>query len=484
MGTIAQYLEDLEAQERVKGCPHLLERAPLNDGGETDEPPTRPSILAHCDGDNDGEETTIELSHMALKLFSLELLPPVMMMRFDAVIRLDVSNNELSELPGLSSLVNLEALSLQRNWFNCMPTEIGSLSRLTVIDASRNFFKPNSSSLRLDQLRRLGDLGRLDLSYNQKCNRSEHRVSIREALRPNAVDVLVTVWQELAEKCDVGRQMRVGDSAAGRDPVLLRSQLEPHSTVELRRRLVRDFGCRPLNPVEANRGEVMHKLLECYYGEGMLELPSGASLDSGVGRRRTIRANGSPVSREVIGELLVELRDWRENGRRGGSSNNRERPSISARCYMILRAPKLDEGNTSRRARRMAKKMNSNARLWALALEAMGEVDPQFAECCSEVAVTYGFTGSPHIDKQNRTPFYGMSLGEFTEGTGCIAVECSARVLAEINTKERLGKVDGRYPHWVTPYDNEAEERFSLIYYDTLSPFQTPGPAIFDKDDS
>lgn len=417
---------------------------------------------------------------MDLKHFSLELLPPLTTMRIDAVIRLDVSNNELSELPGLSSLVNLEALSLERNWFNCMPSEIGSLSRLKTINASRNFLKPNSSSLLFDQLRRLGDLARLDLSYNQKCSRSEHRVSIQEALRPNSVEVLVTVWQELAEKCDTDRQMRVGDSAAGRDPVLLRSQLEPHSTVELRRRLVRDFGCRPLNPVEANRGEVMHMLLECYNGEGMLELPSeGASLDSGVGRRRTIRTNGTPVSREVIGRLLAELRDWRENGRRGGSSSNRERPSISARCYMILRAPKLDEGNTSRRARRMAKKMNSNARLWALAMEAMREVDPQFAEYCSEVAVTYGFTGSPHIDKQNRTPFYGMSLGEFTEGTGCVAVECSARVLAEINTKERLGKVDGRYPHWVTPYDDQVEERFSLIYYDTVSPFQTPGPAIF-----
>ena len=479
MAATAHQLEVLETQERVRACPHLLERASL----PTDEPPgTRPSI-DRCDGDNDAEEATTGLSHMDLKLFSLELLPPATTMPFDAVIRLDLSNNELSELPGLSSLVNLEALSIQRNWFNRMPSEIGSLSRLTTVDASRNFLKPNSSSLRFDQLRRLGDLARLDLSYNQKINRAEHRATIRQALRPNSVDVLVTVWQELAERCDADRRMRVGDSAAGRDPVLLRSQLEPHSTVELRRRLVRDFGCRPLDPAEADRGEVMHMLLECYNREGMLELPSdGASVDSGVGRRRTIRADGTPVSEEVIGKLLTELRDWRENGRRGGSSNNRERPSISARCYMILRAPKLDEGNTSRRARRMAKKMNNNARLWDLALEAIEEVDPKFAECCSEVAVTYGFTGSPHIDKQNRTPFYGMSLGDFTEGTGCIAVECSARVLAEINTKERMGKVDGRYPHWVTPYDNEAEERFSLIYYDTVSPFQTPGPAIFDLD--
>jgi hypothetical protein len=45
--------------------------------------------------------------------------------------------------------------------------------------------------------------------------------------------------------------------------------------------------------------------------------------------------------------------------------------------------------------------------------------------------------------------------------------------------KNRLGKVDGRYPHWVSNYNVDEEERFSLIYYDTLSSYQTPGPAIF-----
>ena len=31
-----------------------------------------------------------------------------------------------------------------------------------------------------------------------------------------------------------------------------------------------------------------------------------------------------------------------------------------------------------------------------------------------------------------------MSLSEFNEGVGCISVEWSARVLAEINMKERM----------------------------------------------
>ena len=123
--------------------------------------------------------------------------------------------------------------------------------------------------------------------------------------------------------------------------------------------------------------------------------------------------------------------------------------------------------------------MEGNRKLWDLALQAMIETDPQFAARCSEIAVTYGVIGSPHIDRQNSSHFYGLSLGNFTEGTGCVAVEMSPRVVAEVNTKNRLGKVDGRYPHWVSNYNVDEEERFSLIYYDTLSSYQTPGPAIF-----
>ena len=57
--------------------------------------------------------------------------------------------------------------------------------------------------------------------------------------------------------------------------------------------------------------------------------------------------------------------------------------------------------------------------------------------------------------------------------------EWSARVIAHVNTKNRLGKVDGRYPHWVAPYD-EGKDRYSLIFYLTMGqPFQQAGPAIF-----
>ena len=51
---------------------------------------------------------------------------------------------------------------------------------------------------------------------------------------------------------------------------------------------------------------------------------------------------------------------------------------------------------------------------------------------------------------------------------------------ATVNTKNRLGKVDGRYPHWVAPYDQQ-KERYSLIYYQTTGEMESVGPAIFKE---
>ena len=62
---------------------------------------------------------------------------------------------------------------------------------------------------------------------------------------------------------------------------------------------------------------------------------------------------------------------------------------------------------------------------------AMISVDPMFAQKYTALAVTHGFHGSPHIDKQNVGPFYGLALGDFEDGSGGIRVECSARVLGK-----------------------------------------------------
>ena len=69
-------------------------------------------------------------------------------------------------------------------------------------------------------------------------------------------------------------------------------------------------------------------------------------------------------------------------------------------------------------------------------------------------------------------------MGDFPDGQGGICVETSARVVAVMNTKNRLGRVDGRYVHWVDSYDRGCD-RYSLIYYETGNDYITPGPAVF-----
>ncbi len=523
---VVEYIDRIEFEERVRSLPHLLARAPNVEIGDV----TAVAVAVSVDDVDDGPATTASLRRGGLREFSPSLLllrphqyvppsvscppsrvvsPPPIPLSLASLTILDVSNNELRDLPGLSALPNLLRLSIQRNWFDALPSEVDALTNLTHLDASRNFLRPNRDSLRYDGLSRLGGLRVLDLSYNRKIRRGDHREAIRIGIRPSMAEVVITVWEEmmveardcsavsLVEEVEDGKgtdsttttTMYVGASAANRDHLLLRSQLEPLGTFILRRRLVMDFGESPTDPAHVDRASVMRRLLERYRDEGLSYHDSDGGGSNGdkpdpnaaLGKRRVLRIDGEPVRNELLCELLAELREWRGNvGRGGGSGSNRERPSICAECYMILRAPCYADTDVlpSRRARRRTKKMDRNRTLWSLALRTLAETDPAFATRCSEIAVTFGFVGSPHIDRQNSSPFYGLSLGEFDEGTGCVAVECSARVIAEVNTRNRLGRVDGRYPHWVTHYV-PGQERFSLIYYDTTSPYESPGPAIF-----
>ncbi len=125
-----------------------------------------------------------------------------------------------------------------------------------------------------------------------------------------------------------------------------------------------------------------------------------------------------PVRDELVREILAKLREWRGDAGRGGgrSAGARERPSVRAECYMILCAlpgPTTGAGDDdggggpadddaalpltppSRRAMRRTRKMEGNRGLWSLTLRVLWEADLAFAARCSEVAVMYGFSGSP-----------------------------------------------------------------------------------------
>jgi hypothetical protein len=323
--------------------------------------------------------------------------------------------------------------------------------------------RASRASLQVPALQSLKHFRELDIGFNQKCGRQSLADMLRQELSP-VVHLTMTInFPRPENDTDF-----VGASAADRDASLLRSQLEPWSTTALRRRLVSDFG-EDVLPPEVTRGAVMERLLALYNMNSCLEQEP----------RTMVRVQGSDnsvVDKTLRDELLVALRVWLSGS--SCSDGNQERPSIRAEHYMILTSPSLYVTYGSKKTIKEATKLAEHQQIWDLAQTAMASVDPAFASKYTALAVTHGFQGSPHIDRQNVGPFYGMALGDFEEGTGEIMVECSARVVARVNTKNRLAAVDGRYPHWVGDYDL-TKERFSLIYYRTAGDLQAVGPAVF-----
>ena len=72
-------------------------------------------------------------------------------------------------------------------------------------------------------------------------------------------------------------------------------------------------------------------------------------------------------------------------------------------------------------------------------------------------------------------PQYALALGTFSGGALC--VESGARQLVRIDTKGRMAKFDGRFPHWVLPYEGE---RYSIIWFRTTGPPTPQTTAVFD----
>jgi len=206
------------------------------------------------------------------------------------------------------------------------------------------------------------------------------------------------------------------------------------------------------------------------------EFKKSSSRQSTHHTRTVLRSLGVPVPPTIMKRVRSELEAWSDR------FDRQERPMIAASKYMILRSPtEVEEKITrlgSRRAQASKKKFRQNASLWTAAKRAMVFVDPVFAESFTGLAVTRNFRGSPHIDTTNTGPFYGLSTGTFEDGTGGIRVELDPMTVCEVNTKDRLGRVDGRYPHWVGPYDPN-KTRYSLIYYLTEGVVRPKTTAVF-----
>jgi hypothetical protein len=438
-GAVIDFLERMETQERLLYDPGMLTRCPIptdlhgsmiassSSSSSTHPPPADPTIMA-C--------------HPAVPLRAL----PPFSSTLAYVLTLDLSSNELWDLPPLSNLPNLRNLDISRNWFRTLPTTISTALSLATITASHNVLRSSASSLLVTVLQSLPDLHRLDLTFNQNVNEQKTLNMLRASL-PGVDTILCSINSPRVP------DSMVGQAAADRDANLLRSQLEPWNTAVLRRRIVADFGCDVLGE-EVGRGGVMKKLLDLY----------------GERRRKRVKVEGTPVDPLLLEVLEKELKLWSDSFKGGNS----ERTSIKAEHYTILTAPLGLNRQATSKSSKAAAKLAANRVLWDAAADCLRSVNPDFQ--VSAVAVTHNFTGSPHIDRQNTGPFAALSVGSFADGEGCVNVECSARVVGEVNTKGRVGMIDGRKPHWVGDY---AGERWSVIFYQTEGVGEKVGPSVF-----
>lgn len=160
-----------------------------------------------------------------------------------------------------------------------------------------------------------------------------------------------------------------------------------------------------------------------------------ASLESKP--RRTRRVQGVTLPSHLSLGLLKELQCLRWPAKN-------HRPCLTSDRYLVLHTNAKD----------------SYSKLRGLCSELMMWADPTFYY--SGVAVTKNFVASPHIDEQDKTFQFAVSLGEFSGGELCI--EEDPKSVAIIDTRNRIACIDGRFVHWVRKYTGD---RYSLIFYDT-----------------
>ena len=446
---LVAYLEGVEAGARRVRHPALIQRAPvpMDNHGTLDLPLTATAAAAAARAERDPAWCSLR-SRGLRGMLSLQPMPTPL----SALTTLDLSRNELWELPPLDALSGLVALDISRNWFTELPESLGALRALARFDASYNMLRSSRAALRLDALSAAsagggGALRFVDLRFNSRLGKKRVADSVRAALGEGVELAISTNWDPSTGSASERRaSMRgaaggvaaafVGASAAARDATTLRAQLEPWGTTALRRRLVADFGEAATDPAFVSRADVMQRLLSAYAADaaaarggaaaakppppppsaakrirsgsggersngagraagGGVARAGGAALTPGRDGRVLVHCDGVEVSAAAREALLCELRCWADAKASAGAQ--RERPSIRAQSYMILTAPSALLAVGSLKATKGLAKLEAHRALWKLARNALEEVDPEFAAQYSALAVTHNFEGSPHM---------------------------------------------------------------------------------------
>jgi len=204
----------LEAQEVIDNT--LVDKA-VEHIVQDDHPTAMPTQKEQAD-------KVVSLMDLSMTQFSLTMISYAP----SSILELDLSHNCLSEIPGLSQMKNLVSLDICRNEFRSLPESLRELPHLAQINASRNQLRASADLLVLLTKPPLPSLQSLDLTFNKKLF-TQSLLDILSSSLPS-----VAIFMTVTSPPPKGAY--IGNSPGERDPLLLRSQLEPFTTLELRKR--------------------------------------------------------------------------------------------------------------------------------------------------------------------------------------------------------------------------------------------------------
>jgi hypothetical protein len=76
------------------------------------------------------------------------------------------------------------------------------------------------------------------------------------------------------------------------------------------------------------------------------------------------------------------------------------------------------------------------------------------------LAITKNFVASPHVDKDDMSYQFALSLGDFDSGGELMVENRLGTKRYRVNTKNRIAKCDGRSCHWVRGYSGDRYRGF------------------------
>jgi len=190
---------------------------------------------------------------------------------------------------------------------------------------------------------------------------------------------------------------------------------------------------------------------------------SGCGVDDGDGDKEEdihfdwVCLEGKRIPDQCCAEILECLRNLQWPKKRG-------RKKLTSERYAVLWREKEKEEPRFGTLGKLVEKL-------------MSSVDADYDY--THVAVTKNFVNSPHCDVADTTFQYVCSFGDFALPGGQLAVvgpsdDEDVWCVNVVNTKNRIARVDGRYPHFVLPYDAAKGDRYSLVIFSVKESAATP----------